>query len=80
MKKWKKVSRDNPPLGVDFWGFNAFDDSVYVCRWDGENACDEGDPFPEIAEKGGNDYRITHWMEMEQIPEPPNVKDYEEDE
>jgi len=79
MKKWKKVCRDNPPMDEDFWGFNDFDESVWPCIWDGENTNDDGNPFPLIPAQRGDDHCITYWMEMEEPPAPPNVKDYEEE-
>jgi hypothetical protein len=79
MKQWKIVSLEEPPTKESFWGYDDFTESVYVCSWDGEHTNDSGEPFPKINEKGGNDYSITHWMEMEQPPASPNVKRYEDD-
>jgi len=73
MKKWNIVSKYSPPVGRDFWGYDIFTESVYMCSWDGKDTNDDKVPFPRILEIGGNDYSIDYWMEMEQKPNSPNV-------
>ena len=73
IKKWKLVSRVNPPVGVTFWGFDVFYNEVQICKWNGDSINDDGDPFPSIIKENGSDYSVEYWMEQELTPDPPNV-------
>jgi hypothetical protein len=78
MKKWKIVKKMPPPIDNKFWGYDSFYKQVLTCIWDGKRRTDEGDPFPIDIINGGDDYFVTHWMEIEPEPAPPNVQ-YEGD-
>ena len=70
MKRWRKVSDENPDVGQVVWAYDTTKKSVLILNYE-KNEFGEGFVcFPWIQDFYKN---ISHWMPYEK-PEPPEVR------